>query len=168
MIINSFFQKSLKNQVQKLLDLCIEKKLKLAIAESCTGGLLTSLITDIAGSSKILECGLVTYSNQTKIDFLGVSKRNLDKYGAVSQEIANEMLQGILKNCHVDIAIAITGIAGPDGGTENKPVGTVFIGFATLDKNIIKQYNFIGNRSQIRFESVAKSLELAIDNTKLT
>ena len=111
MIINGFLQKSLMHKAQNIFENCLQKKIKIGFAESCTGGLLSALFTEIPGSSKVFEIGLVTYSNQAKIDFLGVSKKTLDRYGAVSKEVAQEMANGVLKNCHVDLAISITGIA---------------------------------------------------------
>ncbi len=164
MITNRFLTKSLKHQAQNILQKCLQKKLKLACAESCTGGLLSALFTEISGASEVIECGLVVYSNQSKVDFLGVSKKTLEKFGAVSAQVAEEMALGVLKNCHVDLAIGITGIAGPNSGSELKPVGTVFISFASFDKNIVEKFQFTGDRWQIRFEAVAKALEILENN----
>jgi nicotinamide-nucleotide amidase len=164
MIINGFFQKSLKHKAQIIFENCLQKKLKIAFGESCTGGLLSVLFTEIHGSSQVVECGLVTYSNQAKIDFLGVSKKTLERFGAVSKEVAQEMANGLLKNCHVELAVSVTGIAGPDGGSNEKPVGKVFIAFSSFEKNVIKEFLFVGDRSQVRFQAVAKALEIIEEN----
>jgi nicotinamide-nucleotide amidase len=164
MILNSLLQRELIFQAENIIKKCLEKNIKLAFAESCTGGLLSTLFTEISGSSLVLECGLVTYSNQAKIDFLQVSKKSLDKFGAVSNQVAKEMARGILKNCHVDLAIGITGIAGPSGGSPEKPVGTVFISLATFEKDIVKQFAFLGDRSKIRTQAVLKTLEIIEEN----
>ncbi len=140
-----------------------EKKLKLSIAESCTGGFIAKSITDIAGSSKYFICGIVSYSNESKIKLLGVRKETLKKYGAVSEQTAREMVQGIKRTSKADIAIATTGIAGPTGGTKNKPVGTVYI--AIKYKNKIKIFHFIfsGNRNSIRKKTVKKVGKLLLE-----
>jgi PncC family amidohydrolase len=164
MIINGFLQKSLRHKAQIIFENCLHKNLKIAFGESCTGGLLSALFTEIPGSSKVVECALITYSNQAKIDFLGVSKKSLENFGAVSKQVASEMANGVLKHCHVELAISITGIAGPDGGSNDKPVGTVFIGFSSFEKNIVKEFLFAGDRSQIRFQAVEKALEIIEDN----
>ena len=164
MIINGFLQKSLKHKAQIIFENCLQKKIKIAFGESCTGGLLSALFTEIPGSSKVVECALITYSNQAKIDFLGVSKKSLENFGAVSKQVAIEMANGVLKNCQVELAVSITGIAGPDGGSKEKPVGTVFIGFSSFEKNIVKEFLFIGDRSQIRFQAVEKALEIIEEN----
>ncbi len=120
-----FLKENLK-LIQKLARQCLEKKILLVAAESCTGGLLSSLLTREAGSSKWFDRGFVTYSNNSKIDSLGVRGETLENFGAVSQEIANEMAKGALKNSEANLSISITGIAGPEGGSLDKPVGTVF------------------------------------------
>jgi nicotinamide-nucleotide amidase len=130
--------------------------IKLALAESCTGGMVAEAITSVAGSSAWFDCGFVTYSNQAKMDMLGVSAQTLEKYGAVSEEIATEMVLGGLKNSHAQIAGSITGIAGPDGGTTDKPVGTVWLAWAGDNLPLkTKVYVFAGNRQQIRQQAAA-------------
>ena len=119
-----------KDYPQAIAELLAEKNLKLAAAESCTGGLFASAITSVPGSSKIFDRGFTTYSNEAKMDMLGVSKEVLDEHGAVSKPCALEMAKGALKKSLADIAIAVTGIAGPGGGTEEKPVGTVYFALA--------------------------------------
>jgi len=164
MIINNLFPSEIIFQTENIVKKCLDKNLKIGFAESCTGGLLSTLFTEISGSSLVLECGLVTYSNQAKIDFLQVSKKSLSRFGAVSSQVALEMALGILKNCHVDMGIGITGIAGPNGGTPQKPVGTVFISLATLEKNLVKEFTFLGDRTKIRTQAVLKTLEIIEEN----
>lgn len=136
------------------------KSLKLATAESCTGGLISTLITDRAGSSDVFDRGFVTYSNQAKIDMLGVSLATLDNHGAVSEKTAKEMAQGAIKNSAADVAISVTGIAGPSGGTEDKPVGLVYIGFARRDgETFAERYVFIGDRKSVRYAAAKTALE---------
>ncbi len=138
----------------------IEKQLTLSIAESCTGGLLAGALTDVSGISAVLESGFVTYSNDAKISLLGVSTDTLEKYGAVSQETALEMIQGLKKRVGSDIAVSITGIAGPTGGSEDKPVGLVYIGIAFGEAYETHQFNFTGDRNRIRHYSVLNALNL--------
>jgi competence/damage-inducible protein CinA-like protein len=124
-----------------VLALCIEKNIMLAIAESCTGGLITKRLTDINGSSKVVDRGFVTYSNEAKTDLLGVDKNIIETHGAVSSECAREMVKGALENSQADLALSVTGIAGPTGGTPERPVGTVHI--AVADKDSIWDEKFI-------------------------
>ena len=134
------------------------KGLKLALAESCTGGLVSSLITEIAGSSAWFDRGFVTYSNQAKIEMLGVSASTLEIEGAVSEATAIEMAQGAVTHSTADIAASITGIAGPDGGSAEKPVGTVCFAWATTDgKSQSSRLHFAGTRQQVR-EQAAKAV----------
>jgi nicotinamide-nucleotide amidase len=133
-----------------------QKSHYLALAESCTGGMVAEAITSVAGSSAWFDCGFVTYSNQAKINMLGVSAQTLEKYGAVSEETAKEMVQGCLKNSQAQVAGSITGIAGPDGGTADKPVGTVWLAWAGDNLPLeTKVYVFAGNRQQIRQQATA-------------
>lgn len=164
MIVNSFLKKTFAKQIQEIFDKCLAQKLKFACAESCTGGLLSALFTEFSGISQVFEAGLVTYSNQAKINFLGVNKKTLSNSGAVSKEVAIQMAQGALRNCEVDFAIAITGIAGPNGGSDKKPVGLVYIAFASFDKNIVKAFNFSSERSEVRFNAVLESLKIINEN----
>ena len=131
-----------------LLDLMAEKRLTLSIAESCTGGYLSYLLTQHAGSSKVFLGGAVSYSNELKENLLGVKDETIIKYGAVSEETVTEMVKGALSNFKSDFAIAITGIAGPDGGTTEKPVGTVWIGVASAERSFIKKFTFGSKRAQ--------------------
>lgn len=123
----------------------------LALAESCTGGMVAELVTSIAGSSHWFERGFVTYSNQAKMDMLGVAAQTLDTYGAVSETTAQAMALGALKHSQAQLAASITGIAGPDGGSIEKPVGTVCFAWAANDgRMVLATHHFAGNRTQIR------------------
>lgn len=133
---------------------------KIATAESCTGGWIAQVITEVSGSSAWFDRGFVTYSNAAKVQMLGVSPQTLEKYGAVSAETATEMAAGALAHSDADVAVAVTGIAGPDGGTPEKPVGTVFIAWA--DKNgkfKVVRKQFTGNRRQTRAQTVKSAVE---------
>jgi nicotinamide-nucleotide amidase len=139
----------------------------LALAESCTGGMVAQAITSIAGSSAWFDRGFVTYSNQAKIEMLGVSINTIETYGAVSEQTANEMALGALKNSHAHISGSITGIAGPDGGSAEKPVGTVCFAWSEVNEatsTITK--HFQGNREQIRQQAAIKMMAGLIDRLK--
>lgn len=138
----------------------VKRKMKLATAESCTGGMLAAEITAISGASKIFDAGFITYSNQMKNQILGVEEKLLQEYGAVSEEAALSMAKGALIKTTADIAISITGIAGPTGGSIQKPVGLVYIAVITVDYRICKKYNFSGSRNEIRQSSVQNALSL--------
>ena len=141
-------------------DLLKTKGLTLATAESCTGGLLSSRLTDIPGSSEYFYRGAVTYSNESKVDMLGVGKDLIENFGAVSSEVVEAMASGVRISSDTDIGIAISGIAGPDGGTEAKPVGTVYIGLDYRGKiKFSKRFNFSGNREEIKLISVEYALD---------
>ncbi|MBM3246334.1 MAG: CinA family protein [Candidatus Omnitrophica bacterium] len=145
------------NQVHKFL---LKKGLTVAIAESCTGGLLSSLLTQISGSSKYFILGAVTYSNKAKKSLLGVPRRLIAQEGAVSQQVAQQMAESIRKIAKTDIGIATTGIAGPTGGSKQKPVGTVFIALNGINKKICERFHFTGSRSVIRKKTALAALEL--------
>ena len=138
---------NLDDVVGKLL---MEKDITLSTAESCTGGLISQLLTNIPGISKVFMGGAATYSNESKVEMLGVNEETLKKYGAVSFETAAEMAQGIRNRLKTDIGVSITGIAGPGGGTEQKPVGLVYIGLASEKGTIIKELRLVGDRKKIR------------------
>jgi nicotinamide-nucleotide amidase len=132
----------------------------LATAESCTGGWIAQTITDVPGSSAWFDRGFVTYSNAAKVQMLGVNPQTLEQYGAVSAETATEMVNGALAHSDADIAVAVTGIAGPDGGTSDKPVGTVFIAWANRNGLVrVEKKRFSGNRRQIREQTVKNAIE---------
>lgn len=148
---------------EKLGHLLLEKKLKLATAESCTGGGMAYAITSISGSSQWFERGFVTYSNLSKQELLNIDNHIINIHGAVSEETAISMAEGALKNSQADLSISVTGIAGPDGGSTAKPVGTVW--FALAGKNFpTKRLHqcFSGNREEIRLKSIQTGLELLI------
>ena len=156
--------KSLSQQVVKLLK---KKSLKISFAESCTGGLLSSSITSISGSSKVFTLGLVTYSNQAKIHTLKVPKKIISKYGAVSYETCLSMVKNLKKISKTNISVSITGIAGPKGGTKQKPIGLVFIGIKKGNKTIVKKYIFKNKkRDLIQKSTVKKALNLILRLTK--
>lgn len=142
------------------LGCCLKsRQLLIAIAESCTGGLVSEIITSIPQSSVYFERGFVTYSNIAKIELLGVNASTIEQYGAVSEQTACEMALGALKHSHASVSISITGIAGPNGATPGKPVGTVFIGFAGSSFNTqIKRCHFKGDRNEVRMQAAKFAL----------
>jgi nicotinamide-nucleotide amidase len=145
-----------------LLDLCKEKKLTAATAESCTGGLVAGALSEISGSSAVLDRGFVTYSNEAKQQMLGVTPSTIDVYGAVSKECAEEMAKGALAHAQVDLAVSITGIAGPTGATPGKPIGLVYFCAASRSGRLIahdRKYGDIG-RSNVRRASVIQALAM--------
>lgn len=148
----------------------IEKKLKIATAESCTGGLVSKRITEIPGSSAVFDCGICSYANEIKRDILGVNQVDLDKYGAVSEQVALQMAKGVLKLGGADLAVSTTGIAGPGGGTPEKPVGTVYIAAVTKDKQIVRRCE-LGRgwgeeREYIRHLAASNALSMALELIK--
>ena len=143
-----------------MLDKLREHNLKITTAESCTGGMVAAAITDIAGSSDVFERGFVTYSNQSKTDMLEVLPQTLEKFGAVSEQTCREMLLGAIKNSDANIAIATTGIAGPSGGSAEKPVGLVYIGISRYSDIRIIKHHISGNREQVRKETVERAFSL--------
>ncbi|MGA7389308.1 MAG: CinA family protein [Pseudolabrys sp.] len=145
-----------------LLDICTKKKLTLATAESCTGGLVAATISEIAGSSLVLDRGFITYSNSAKQQMLGVMPATIDIYGAVSTECAEEMAKGALAHASVDLAVSITGIAGPTGAVPGKPIGLVYFCAASRSGRVIahdRKYGDIG-RANVRRESVLQALAM--------
>jgi len=157
----------MKKLSQKLIRLLSKKRLKISFAESCTGGLLSSSITSINGSSKVFTLGLVTYSNQAKISILKVPKKIIIKHGAVSYETCLSMVKNLYKISKTNISVSITGIAGPKGGTKQKPVGLVFIGIKKGNKTLVKKFLFKNKkRSSIQIATVNKALNLILSFTK--
>ncbi len=154
------------NLVEELSNTLREKSMILATAESCTGGMIASAITDLAGSSDIFDRGFVTYSNTSKQEMLGVSEDILNDHGAVSAECAKAMVEGALNNSSANIAVSVTGIAGPGGGSADKPVGLVYMGICVAGKPPkVIQHNFYGSRADIRenvciaaFEALIKEI----------
>ena len=138
----------------------LEKHFWLATAESCTGGWISQSITDIAGSSQYFDRGFVTYSNESKQDMLGVSQETLTQHGAVSEQTVMEMVQGALANSRADIVVAVSGIAGPSGGTPDKPVGMVWHAWALRDGESVTQVeHYLGSRSEVRQQTVETALQ---------
>ncbi len=153
--------------MNSLIKLLTKKKLKISFAESCTGGLLASSITSFNGASKIFDLGLVTYSNQSKIKVLKVNKNIIRKYGSVSHECCLAMVKNLSKISRASINISITGIAGPKGGSKQKPVGLVYIGIKKGNKTLINKYLFKRKkRSSIQKATVKKALDLVLRVTK--
>lgn len=148
----------MKNIERLLGEILREKGLKLALAESCTGGLLSSVITDIAGSSDYFLGSVVSYANSVKETELGVKSNTLKKHGAVSAETAKEMATGVKKRLDADVSAAITGIAGPGGGTPEKPVGLVFIAVTRGKTTIVEKFLFKGTRKSIRAQAAKAAL----------
>lgn len=151
-------------RAEKLLKSARKKRLKIVTAESCTGGMVAAVLTDIAGSSDVFERGFITYSNQSKTEILGVSPELIKKHGAVSQQVACAMALGALKVSSAQLAIAITGVAGPGGGTKKKPVGVVHIAVVLKGGEVFHKRNqFIGKRADIRKSSVKQALTMALE-----
>jgi PncC family amidohydrolase len=157
----------MKNISQKVVRLLKKKRFKISFAESCTGGLLSSSITSINGSSKVFEIGLVTYSNKSKISTLKVPKKTIMKHGAVSFETCLSMVKNLNKISKTNISVSITGIAGPKGKTKKKPVGLVFIGIKKGNKTIVRKCLFKNKkRTSIQKAAVNKSLNLILSFIK--
>lgn len=151
-----------KTAAVALLDLCKEKKLKLATAESCTGGLLAAVLTDIPGSSTMVERGFVTYSNDAKQQMLGVPPMTIEKYGAVSKETAEAMVKGALAHAKVELAVSVTGIAGPTGAMPGKPIGLVHFAAGSRSGRLVHHDRKFGDlgRSEVRRRSVLQALAM--------
>jgi len=152
----------LRQIARRVLDLCRARSLRIATAESCTGGLVAAALTEIAGSSDVVECGFVTYSDAAKRTMLGVPAATLTRYGAVSSATAAAMAKGALRNSPADLAVAITGIAGPGGGSRQKPVGLVHFAAVSRDDRRLARHRRFGRigRRRVRLRSVAQALEL--------
>tara|TARA_B100001996_G_scaffold271046_1_gene212139 strand:+ start:300 stop:770 length:471 start_codon:yes stop_codon:yes gene_type:complete len=154
----------MKKLSQKIVKLLKKKKLKISVAESCTGGMLSSAITSVSGSSKVFTMGLVTYSNQSKNRLLKVPKQLIKKYGAVSVQSCFSMVNNLSKISKSNVSISITGIAGPSGGTKQKPVGLVYLGLKKANKVKINRFLFKNkSRSNVQRAAVKKALELVLN-----
>ena len=152
---------------KQLISLLKRKKLKLAVAESCTGGMLSSAITSVSGSSKVFNLGLVAYSNESKIKVLKISKKLIRKYGAVSEQVCKAMAKNVSKIGKTNMSISITGIAGPSGGTKQKPVGLIYVGIKRGNKVKVNRYLFKNKeRLYIQKAAVNKSLDLILSFIK--
>ena len=149
-----------KKDMIELQDILRNNKKTITTAESCTGGLVASMITKVSGSSDIFNGSIVSYSNKIKNQELNVNNETLEKFGAVSTEVVNEMLDGVIKKFNADFAIAISGIAGPTGKTKNKPVGTVVIGISDSNNHkIVNVYHFKGSREEVQIQAAKTSLK---------
>ncbi len=160
--------KSTFDIAQRIIEQATAKKLMIVLAESCTGGMLAAALTDIAGSSKVVERGLVTYSNQAKIELLNVSEETLAEYGAVSAETARAMAVGALTNARrAGIALSVTGIAGPGGGSSEKPVGLVHFAVVRRDQIAHDEHHvFQGTRREVRHSALEVGLNLILNQLK--
>ena len=150
---------TLTSIAQQLGGILCKKNAKLTTAESCTGGGISEAITAVSGSSEWFEFGFVTYSNGAKQQLLGVSKETLAKYGAVSEQVVKQMAQGAIRQSQADYAIAVSGIAGPDGGTKDKPVGTVWVCWQTPTESWAQKFMLSGDRQAVRTAAIKKSLQ---------
>jgi nicotinamide-nucleotide amidase len=163
-------EREIEAAATSLLALCRERGLKVATAESCTGGLVAGALTEIPGSSDVVERGFVTYSNEAKHEMLGVPWKTLKTYGAVSQETADRMAKGALARSTADIAVSITGIAGPGGATPGKPVGLVYFAAAVRGRGLlhcVQRFGKVIGRRQVRLKSVMVALQLVTSATQL-
>jgi len=149
--------------VEKIAARLISRNQKLVTAESCTGGLIAKTLTDFAGSSVWFDRGFVTYSNEAKNEMLGVPMAIINEYGAVSEPVANAMVSGALLHSHAEFAIAVTGVAGPGGGSADKPVGTVWIGVGSQQQLLAQKYLFPGDREAVRKATLATALQMLVE-----
>ena len=148
---------------RQLADRLLAKQLKLVTAESCTGGMIAAACTDLAGSSAWFERGFVTYSNEAKVELLGVEERILRRAGAVCEGVARAMVQGALAHAKAQVAVAVTGVAGPTGGSPAKPVGTVWFGFAVPGHVVTEKCRFAGDRAAVRAATVAHAFARLVE-----
>ncbi len=154
--------KKLEKTEERLIRLLIENKMKVSTAESCTGGLVAMRITSVSGASECFDLGAVTYANEQKMKILGVSEEALNRFGAVSEEVALEMSKGAKRISGADFAVGITGIAGPGGGSSEKPVGLVYISICGEDVHKAVKYIFSGTRDEVRFKASEEALKLVL------
>ena len=159
------FAADLVRSAEHLLDACRKRGLRLVTVESCTGGLVAALLTEVAGSSDVFDRGFVTYCNAAKVEMLGIAPALIDRHGAVSAAVAVAMAEGALKHSRGDIAVSVTGVAGPGGGTPQKPVGLVYIAVEQRGRSAeASRFNFAGpSRHDIRLESVREALRLVTE-----
>lgn len=153
----------MRELVERLSIALKERGLMMATAESCTGGMIAAAMTDRAGSSGIFERGFVTYSNDSKMELLGVSAETIANHGAVSAETAKVMVWGALRYSRAHVAVAATGIAGPSGGTQEKPIGLVYIGWGSRDSISVQEHHFTGDRDSVRRQTVEAALRHLLD-----
>lgn len=152
----------MREEAKELVELLKQKNMKITTAESCTGGMVAAAITDVSGSSEVFEKGFVTYCNEAKHIMLGVKNKTLKEYGAVSKETVREMAKGAAKAADADAAVSLSGIAGPGGGSAEKPVGLVYIGVYVNGHVKSKKFNFEGDREAVRDSAVTAALKLVI------
>lgn len=149
----------LTDSIQVLAEMLQSRGLRLVTAESCTGGGIASALTDMAGSSAWFECGFVTYSNEAKVRYLDVSPMTLEQFGAVSEETVRAMVAGAVNNSLGDLAVAVSGIAGPGGGSDDKPVGTVWFAWGDAEHQSVQCCQFDGDRAQVREQAVQAGIQ---------
>jgi len=152
-------EQALNQIAQQVTGALLEKGERMVTVESCTGGGIAKLMTDLAGSSAVFECGFVTYSNESKQQMVDVSSATLDEFGAVSEQVAAEMASGALQHSNADITVSVTGIAGPEGGTDYKPVGTVCFAWAYNALLLTETRHFIGDRQAVREQTIEYALQ---------
>ena len=160
---NAGMDKDSVTSVQAVADRLLKHRQKVCTAESCTGGLIAKTFTDLAGSSDWFERGFVTYSNAAKTDMLAVPASLIEDYGAVSEAVATAMASGALRHSQADYSIAVTGVAGPGGGSDDKPVGTVWIALASAEQMVARRYQFDGDRQAVRAATMQTALDLLLD-----
>jgi nicotinamide-nucleotide amidase len=160
---NAAMDKDSVASVQVVAERLLKHRQKVCTAESCTGGLIAKTFTDLAGSSDWFERGFVTYSNAAKNEMLAVPVSLIDDYGAVSEAVATAMASGALRHSKADYSIAVTGVAGPGGGSDDKPVGTVWIAVASAEQMVARRYQFDGDRQAVRTATMQTALELLLD-----
>ncbi len=150
---------SILEKAEELVRVCKSQKLRVSLAESCTGGMLSMLLTAVPGSSSVLDRSLVTYSNEAKQELLGVKKETIVQHGAVSEETVGEMMEGVFTHTSSDLGLSISGIAGPGGGSPEKPVGLVYIGWGRREAEIqVKAYHFSGDRREVRVAACEQAM----------
>jgi nicotinamide-nucleotide amidase len=157
------FENKLVAKAERVLQQAREKAFKITTAESCTGGLVAAALTSIAGCSDVFERGFVTYSNEAKTTMIGVPEELLRKHGAVSEEVAASMARGAAKHSNADIAVSVTGVAGPGGGGADKPVGLVYIGVFLCGTVTVTKNLFDGDRESVRSQTVIKALDMVLE-----
>lgn len=165
--MSPLFPTALCLKANAILELCKKHSTKLATVESCTGGLLSAILTELPGSSRMFTHGFITYANEAKQEMAKVDPQLIALHGAVSEEVARAMAEGALQCSSADLAVSITGVAGPEGGSAHKPVGTVHFACAMKGKPTIHQHKiFAGDRSEIRLQSVETALDMIVSELK--
>ncbi|MHA2035668.1 MAG: CinA family protein [Promethearchaeota archaeon] len=158
----------LLSRLERLVEELTKKHMRISVAESCTGGYISHMITNISGASKVFERGVICYSNRAKLELLKVKPETLEKYGAVSKEVVEQLATNIKQLSNVEIGIGVSGIAGPTGGTLEKPVGTVFIGFSLEKDTIVKNFYFKATRIEFKKKVLEKILDYLENSLKIS